>query len=335
MLSQFANLRIWASRPVPGLVAAVDDDSIDLEIWLQSRPPWLAAFSAGEEQLRLVSARREINGEPSIQLWSGKDPAYLRLRYGDGTEFVLDEGGSWVWATWPDTSTLEDTATYLLGPVLGLVLHLCGVPCLHASAISVDDRAFALLGGAGAGKSTMASAFAQRGFPVLTDDIVALSRQADSFLVWPTYPHLRLWPKSVEFLFDEVDALPRITPTWDKRYLDLTRPGYRFQDAPLPLSAIYVLDGRQADDDAPRVTPISGAAALVTLIGNTYMSTLLDRSIRASEFDFLAELLGHISVRRVTPHSDPSRVHELCDLILDDFQAHLSPDPQLSLEPNA
>jgi hypothetical protein len=334
MLSYFAGLRLWTSRPVPGLVTTVDDGSIDLEIWLQSRPPWLATLLGEQERLHFISLSEEIDGEPLLKVWLGTEPAHLRLRYSDATEFVLDQRGSRVWATWADTSTLEDTATYLLGPILGLMLHLRGIPCLHASSIAIGDRAIALVGGAGAGKSTTAAAFAQRGFPVLTDDIVPLSRQADSFMVWPTYPHLRLWPRSTEFLFEKADALPRITPTWDKRYLDLTRPGYHFQDAPLPLSAIYVLDGRQSADDAPRVTPISGAAALVTLVGNTYMSTLLDRSIRATEFDFLADLLDHVPVRRVTPHTDPSRVQELCDLILDDFQAHLSPATGLSLEHN-
>jgi hypothetical protein len=180
MLSYFAGLRLWTSRPVPGLVAAVDDGSIDLEIWLQSRPPWLATLLGGQEQLRFIGLSQEIDGEPLFQVWLGKEAGHLRLRYNDATEFVLDQRGSRVWATWPDTSTLEDTATYLLGPVLGLVLHLRGIPCLHASSVAIGDRAIALLGGAGAGKSTTAAAFAQRGFPVLTDDIVALSRQAES-----------------------------------------------------------------------------------------------------------------------------------------------------------
>jgi hypothetical protein len=226
--------------------------------------------------------------------------------------------------------SLENTATYLLGPVLGLVLHLRGIPCLHASAIAVGDQAIALLGGSGAGKSTTAAAFAQRGFSVLTDDIVALSRQDDQFMVQPTYPHLRLWPRSVEFLFGRADELPRITPTWEKLYLDLSQESYCFQKAPLPLSAIYLLDGRLADVPALCVTPIPGATALIALIGNTYMSPLLDQSVRASEFDFLAALLGQVPVRRVTRHGHPSRVSELCDVILHDFHGQLPVESEFS-----
>ena len=132
---------------------------------------------------------------------------------------------------WPDSSTLEDAATYLLGPVLGFVLRLRGITCLHASAVAVGDRAIALMGPANAGKSTTAAGFSRMGFPVLADDIVALSEPDEILRVQPAYPQLRLWPESAAFLYGSADALPRLTPTWDKRALDLTQNGCRFQCA--------------------------------------------------------------------------------------------------------
>lgn len=318
MLSRFANLRIWTSQAVPGLVKAAGDGHVDLELWIQTQPPWLGRLAV--EQLWRVSVGVEANGEPAFQVWSGSEPDYFRLRYADGTGFLIDKNGRWVSATWPESSTLEDTATYLLGPVMGLVLHLRGVPCLHASAIAIGDRAIALVGAAGAGKSTTAAAFAQRGYPVLSDDILALARQGSEFFVWPTHPHLRLWPESVELLFDSADALPRITPNWEKRYLDLTGDGFYFQETPLPLAAIYILHGRQASTAAPGVALASGAESLTTLVGHTYAGTLLEPSVRAAEFDFLADLMAAVPVRRVTRHGNPAQVEALCDLILNDFQ---------------
>jgi hypothetical protein len=129
-------------------------------------------------------------------------------------------------------------------------------------------------------------------------------------------------------LFDSPDALPLITPTWSKRYLDLTQDQYWFQDTPLPLAAIYLLDGRQDDADDSGVEAVLGADALITLIAHTYVNYLLDQSVRAAEFDFLADLLGQVPVRRVTAHGHNYPIHQLCDVILDDFRAQLSPATQ-------
>jgi hypothetical protein len=241
--------------------------------------------------------------------------------YSDGTEFVVDRAGSQVWANWPDPLTLDDAATYLLGPVLGFVLRLRGVICLHASAIVVGDRAVALVGPPSAGKSTTAAAFARMGHPVLTDDIVALWESSDALYVQPAYPQLRLWPDSVALLYGTADALPRLTPTWDKRALDLTRNGCRFQQRPLPLAAVYVLTERGGADAAPRVEGLRGPGNLLTLLANTYVGYLLDSAMRAQEFASLARVVRSVPVRRVTPPADPAHITQLCSRILEDFEA--------------
>jgi hypothetical protein len=41
--------------------------------------------------------------------------------------------------------------------------------------------------------------------------------------------------------------------------------------------------------------------------------------MRAKEFDVLGRLVTSVPVRRVFPHSDPSRIFDLCRLIRDDF----------------
>src|SRR5205085_1986600 len=112
------------------------------------------------------------------------------------------------------------------------------------SAVALGNRAVALLGPAGAGKSTTAAAFARRGYPLLSDDVVPIWVRDGLFVVPPAYPCLRLWPASVAALYGAADALPPLTPTWDKRCLDLTQGGCRFQQHPLPLAAIYVLGER-------------------------------------------------------------------------------------------
>jgi hypothetical protein len=248
------------------------------------------------------------------------------LLYRDGTQFIVDCQGTQLWATWPDDLTLEDTATYLLGPVLGFVLRLREVTCLHASAVAIDGKAIAFLGAAGAGKSTTVAAFAKMGYPVLSDDVVALVDKGDRFEVQPAYPRIRLWSESVDALYHAPDALPRIVPThptWDKRYLDLTQAGYHFQPQPLPLAAIYVFGERCDRVDAPLVETISERERLINLVANTYTNYLLDKSLRAKEFEVLKRLLTHVPIQRLIPHSDAIYLPKLCDIILN-WTYHLS-----------
>jgi hypothetical protein len=231
---------------------------------------------------------------------------------------VVDRRGSGIWATWPATATLEDTATYILGPVLGFVLRLRGVLCLHASAVAVEDRAIALLGPPGAGKSTTAAVLSSLGHAVLAEDVVALADVDGTFLVQPGYPRVNLWPESVAAIFDSADALPLIAPPWQKRYLDLSAASDRFQPVPLPLAAVYILGERQRPPARPRIERLTAAEGLVALAANTCANHLLDQGMRAVEFDALTRLVGAVPVCRVLPVDDLAGLQSLCEAVRED-----------------
>src|SRR5439155_26168525 len=153
-----------------------------------------------------------------------------------------------------------------------------------------------------------------------TDDIVALSERDETVQVQPAYPQLRLWPEAVALLYGAADTLPRLTPTWDKRALDLTTNGGRFQEQPLPLAAIYVLAERSPDPE-PRIEGLQGRESLLTLLANTYVGYLLDAAMRVPEFESLGRLVATVPVRRVVPSADPTHISRLCACIVDDCDA--------------
>jgi hypothetical protein len=318
-------LYVRANRPIPGLRAVTAPRTADVRVRLGLRPPLPAATLNGRSQTRYVS-NQESGGEPNLIVWELDDGRHFLLRYGDGTEFVVNRPGTEVWATWPDPLTVEDTATYLLGPVFGFVLRLRGTTCLHASAVAVGGRAVALVGPPGAGKSTTAAAFARRGYPLLADDVAALEDLGTSFRVQPANPRIRLWAASVAALYGAPEALPLLTPNWEKRYLDVGEHGYPFQQGPLPLAAVYLLDYRRAESHTPRVEAVSPPEGLMALTANTYTNYLLDKAMRAREFDLLGRLIARVPLRRAIPHTDPDRLSRLCDVILEDVQA-LAPSP--------
>jgi hypothetical protein len=295
-----------------------------VEIRLEAAPSLLREAPPPLCLAEYVSPFREANGEPVLVVWQVGGGHFFRLCYQDGTQFLIARAGNEVWATWPEPLTLDDTATYLLGPILGVVLRLRGTVCLHASAIALGSRAIALVGPAGAGKSTTAAAFAQSGVAVLSDDIVALNDQGATLFVEAGNPRLRLWPTSAQLLFGVPDALPRLTPNWDKLYLELGLDAFAFHGMALPLGAVYILGERGADLRAPFVEPLLPQEGLMHMLGNRYVTCFVDRPMRIREFEVLGRLMRCVPVRRVVSHEDPARLAALCQLIRDDFHTLVS-----------
>jgi hypothetical protein len=201
---------------------------------------------------------------------------------------------------------------------MGFVLRRRGITALHASALSIDGKAIVLAGPAGSGKSTTAAALALRGVSALCEDIAAVEEKDGSFTVELGYPRICLWPDSVELLMGRPDALLRITPSWEKCYLPLDGARASLETQSRPLGAVYILAPRETAANVPRIDELSSREVLLDLVQNTYMNWLLDRRQRAAEFELLSHLVAHVPVRRIVPHSDPSRIGALCDLILAD-----------------
>jgi hypothetical protein len=81
---------------------------------------------------------------------------------------------------------------------------------------------------------------------------------------------------------------------------------------------VYVLAPRVSAENAPRIEEISSREALLHLVQNTYINWLLDRAHRTAEFDSLSRVVTQIPVRRIVPHTDPTKIGALCDLIMAD-----------------
>jgi hypothetical protein len=316
--SAIYGLQIHLNQSVPGLLLSTQQSrSTDIKIHFGNMPSWFYGEQVTREPW-YVNPEPGPGGKPRLTVWCLA--SHFHLEYADGTEFLIDNEGTRIWATWPsETLTLEDTATYLLGPVMGFVLLLRGFSSLHACAVAIGDLAVVIAGPAGSGKSTTAAVFAEQGYRILAEDVVTLRDLGAEFLVQPAYPSIRLWPASVEALYGAADRLPKLTPTWDKCYLDLTQDKYEFQHDPLPLAAIYLLAERSDNPAAPFVEDLAPAEGLMSLIANTYATYLMDKKMRAREFEILQRVLSSVPVKRVTPHSDPARIGGLCPTILESF----------------
>ncbi len=245
---------------------------------------------------------------------------FFELSYGNEARFLVDGVAERLWGSCLPPFTNEDLATYFLGPVMGFVLRRRSILALHASAVCIGGRAVALCGESQAGKSTTAAALALRGITVLCEDITPLTEEHGRFQVEPGYPRVCLWPDAVEKLFGAPDALPQLTPSWEKFFLPLDGGNAKFEEQRRAASVVYFLAPRVAEADAPRIETMSAREALLGLVQNTYMNWLLDRRQRAAEVDALSRLVTQVPIRRIVPHVDPGRLGALCELIVADAE---------------
>ncbi len=297
-------LVVRSNRSLDGLDVAPVGSDVDVQITLDDgAPPHpeaadLTPYHAGGAHADSEALVRR-DGEGNF--W---------FRYTDETCFLLDRDATSIRAWWASSSTLEDTATYLLGPVLGFALRRRGVLALHASAVLIGGRAVAFLGRSGAGKSTTAAAFAAAGVPVLSDDVVAVRMIGGEATVFPSYRLLRLWDESEKILFGTVGELPKLTPTWDKRALPLGA-AFPFHAAPAPLGDVFLIAPRTADEQAPYVETMRPHEAFMNVVVNTYANYLLDDAMRGQELHSLEAVLRGRRVRRLVPHASPGRLDAL------------------------
>ena len=261
---------------------------------LETRPPWHDVPAV----LVHSASNLDPSGFPIVTV--SRSAEGFHVSYSDGTRVWIDVRGTDVWCTWPSSASLDDTCTYLSGPILGLVLRLRGSLAFHASAVQFGDAAAGFVGRHGAGKSTLAAALAARGGAIVTDDVLHVRRDRDGWIAEPFPSMLKLWPDGAELALHRSD-LPRIVEGWDKRALVPDGRIRAVSDA-LPLGALFCF-GEPAARAA--VTPISAASALLRLAANTSAAHLLDREMRAAEFHALAALVRDIPCLDLTPPGTP------------------------------
>jgi hypothetical protein len=315
-------LLLSSNLPIPELIPEEASAPNPAVIIHMAASPYTSEETPTEQEtLTYTSAYTDEAGQPALRIWKIEHSDLLRIAYCDGIQFWMNRKGTELWAQWPSNLKIEDAATYLLGPVLGLLLRLRGVTCLHASAVAVADHAIAFVGSEGAGKSTTAALLAQKGCAVISDDVVALAEREGSFYVYPAYPYLCLWPDSVTMVYGPDKRLPSFSPSWNKRLLSLAGNDLRFESQTLPLGAIFVLGKRDSAADAPFLEQLAPREGLLALVANSYATNLLDKEMRACEFELLGRMLGSVPIRRLRPREDPARSDELCDAILQSFDA--------------
>ncbi len=201
---------------------------------------------------------------------------------------------------------------FVLGPVLGVLLHQRGWLVLHASAVAIEGGAVAFLGGAGWGKSTTAAVLHARGHGILADDVTAVHLDTDRPMVSPGFPRLKLWPEAAVSVGDNPQALPRLHPELEKRARSVTRG---FSSASLPLRRIYVL----AEGESQRIEPLQPQEALVELVRHSYVSRLRQAAEAPTHFLQCSSVVKTVPIHRLRRPKYLPALPDLARLVEEDL----------------
>lgn len=212
---------------------------------------------------------------------------------------------------------------YLLGQVLSFSLLSMGIESLHGTVVVVDDGAVAFVGDCGYGKSTLGAAMLAKGFPVLTDDLIALRESAAGCVVQPGVPRIKLFPSVARRVFRRKSLGTPMNPRTSKLVLPLEQ--HEAVGRPVPLKAIYVLSPPRTPGGArpgrARVRPLAGREAFLEVIRAAFNLLVLGEERLASQFRFANDLAARVPVRRLTYPRDLSRLPSVCDTVLRDFSS--------------
>jgi hypothetical protein len=323
-------LQILSNLALPGVPTSTSPIGVDVEFFLQQRPAFLTESDLRDAEIWYVASNEGVDGGPSSQVWRLRGGEFFRFRYADDVEAFLDSQGARIWLDWPRPLVLDDVMLYLMGNLLGFAQRLRGVTCLHASSIRVGQQAVALIGPAGAGKSSNAAGFFRLGHAVLADDVTSLFEHGGRFYVRPAHERVWLRPDVVRHLFGVEEALPRPTLKWEKRCLELTGSDLGPGSEPVPLAAVYRLRRDLEAPQPPSLIPVQPREALLTLVANTYVNFLLDPRMRTQEFQCLGRLAQSVPMCEVRSHGNPPDIRRLCERILADIQERTAAAEQTS-----
>lgn len=212
----------------------------------------------------------------------------------------------------------SEVRLYLFGVCFGILLHQRGILALHASAIKTARGSVLFAGPSGMGKSTLMTAFVNKGYCMLSDDVTGIIlNHAGSPIVLPAMPRSKLWSDAVAHLGYELSSLPRLRQSEDKYELNLRE---HFAHLPVPLSHIYVLFDNQHEE--LELQPLDRLDSFQAVLHNTYREFFLDGlDKRTSHLKLAAAAARHARVRIFSRPRDLCQMDEVVELLEADFLA--------------
>jgi hypothetical protein len=301
-------LRITSWLPLPE-VSAEGPVVAEVEI----REGSSAIFS---EAMREV-AKRGVDSKFSCDIFLPDGSTYAR--WSGLFDFLISGDGRTVYARPLGNTSSEVLQTYLLGQVLSFVLLKVGIEPLHASSVVIKKTAVAFMGDCGFGKSTLAAAFLDSGYPLLTDDLLVLRPEERGFFACAGVPRIKLFPENAKnVLGPGMHGTPMNHLT---RKLIIPLRKIQVHNCAVPLAAIYALAApdRCAKRNSVQIRTLSPRRAFVELTRNTFNSVVRDPGRLQRHFAHVSALATRVPVKLISYPRKPELLPAVRDAILADL----------------
>ena len=203
---------------------------------------------------------------------------------------------------------------FLLGSAFGALFHQLKFLPLHASVVNINGHAVAFSGISGVGKSTLAAAFASKGFEIITDDIALVSFNNNIPYVASGPSHIKLWSDSLKTLGITSKKEGKIRKELEKYFVQTTISANHLA----PLKKVYILNVRNVSEI--ETIPINGIEKFTVLRNHTYrVNFVKGLGVENSHFELASKLAGNIEVNRLYRGTKGFEIEKLVLLILNDL----------------
>lgn len=209
----------------------------------------------------------------------------LYLNVDGVVSFNVKKGNSITWYRHGDHIPLDDIKSFLLGSAMGAILIQRDYITMHGNALEKNGSCIVCLGKSGSGKSTMAYALMQKGWRLLSDDLVAITKNG---YVLPGIPRIKLWKDSAEQFGIDFKNLPKVRKQLDK-YI-LTTELLNLQKKRTPISKIYFLSSNRVPEIkiSENIIPVVDAKDKLILLRNNIYRPRFYRGLNKEGNMFIA-----------------------------------------------
>lgn len=181
---------------------------------------------------------------------------------------------------------------FLAAQVLPFAALLQGLEVFHASAVVLEDRVLAIVGGSGGGKTSVGLNLVLRGMPFFTDDVLALDLRATGLVSMPGPGSANVRDEALRRLCEQADArMGEIVG----RSTESLRVVVHRDERELPLGVVYFLD-RSADHRRLRFEPTTDP---YLLLASTFNFVIRTPERLAAQLDTCAALARSAALFRV------------------------------------
>lgn len=263
------NLIIASQIKLPGIVETRKQKEPDLTILRGNVDP----LNAGANMDGLINYH--VNND-EIYLW-WDDIGKVKIK--SGNQIIVDL----------NNNKIDFMIPFLLGPVMALLLHQKGFLVLHGSAVNIKDGVAAFVGQRGIGKSTIAVHLLKNGYPLITDDIIAIRFDNNIPHIYPGYYHVRLSKDSYSQIKDYTHILSPIRTLVGKSLCDASNG---FSSEPLKLKKIYLLEKGQT----MRIFKLKSQDVLIKLINNSVANEIFSKKDQVKNLIECTNLINNASI---------------------------------------